>query len=133
MNCEYCGAAIPAGAANCPSCGAAVTVQAPQPTPVLQQAQPPLPGYVAPGQRPPQGIPGQKSRAAYVVLAIFLGSFGVHNFYAKRMTPGLIQLVVGGVIGLLSCGLTAFPVWIWAIVECFTVKADGLGTPFEPL
>ena len=135
MNCEYCGAAIPAGAGNCPSCGAAVTVQAPQ-APVLQPAQPqpgyaPQPGYVAPMTPPPRGIPGQKSRAAYVLLAVFLGPFGVHNFYADRVTPALIQLIVGGVIGLLTCGMTAIPVWIWAIVECFIVKTDGRGTPFE--
>ena len=138
MNCEYCGAAIPAGVGNCPSCGAAVTVQAPQAAPVLQPAQAPAPqpyapqpGYVAPGTPVARGIPGQKSRAAYVILGIVFGAIGAHNFYANRMTPAANQFAVGGIGGLLTCGLSSLGVWIWAIVECCTVTADGHGTPFE--
>ena len=76
-------------------------------------------------------MPAQKSRVVYIVLAIFLGYLGIHNFYANRTTPGLIQLIVGGVIGPFTCGITTVLVGIWAIVECFIVTADGHGTPFN--
>ena len=151
MNCEYCGAAIPPGAGNCPSCGAAVTVQVSppvqvaQPTPAPQPYAPPPgypappPGYPAPqpGYPAPQpGYPfqpqvalGQRARVVYIMLGIFFGIFGIHNFYANRAAPGLGQLLVTIFLGWL--GYPLLLVWIWAIVECCTIKADGRGTPFD--
>lgn len=46
--------------------------------------------------------PAQESkRIAAGILAILLGTFGVHKFYLGYTTPGIIQLVVG----LISCGI----------------------------
>jgi TM2 domain-containing membrane protein YozV len=41
------------------------------------------------------------------ILAILLGSFGIHKFYLGYTTPGIIQLVlgfcgIGGIIGLIE-------------------------------
>jgi TM2 domain-containing membrane protein YozV len=68
-----------------------------------------------------------KDRVAYVLLAIFLGSYGIHNFYAGYTTRGLIQLLVT----LLTCFIGGIPMWIWAIVEACTVEQDAHGVRFK--
>ena len=68
-----------------------------------------------------------KDRVAYVLLAIFLGSYGIHNFYAGYTTRGLIQLLVS----ILTCFIGAIPMWIWAIVEACTVEQDANGVRFK--
>ena len=72
------------------------------------------------GEEPP------KSRLAYILLGLFLGEFGVHNFYAGSMVQGLIQLL----ITVLSCGALAIIAWVWAIIEIITVTKDAQGVTF---
>lgn len=127
MNCEFCGAAIPPGAGNCPACGATVTASSAQAAPAA--APQPAPAF-QPGAAVP-GTPEPKSRLAYILLGVFLGTLGIHNFYAGRTTPGIIQLLLTLVGGPLTCGATCVAAWIWAIVEICTVKADGKGLPFK--
>jgi TM2 domain-containing membrane protein YozV len=67
-----------------------------------------------------------KTRVIYVLLGIFLGAFGVHNFYAGYVKKGAIQLCVA----LLSCFYGALISWIWAIIEICTVNKDAEGTQF---
>lgn len=71
-----------------------------------------------------------KSKLAYLLLAIFLGEFGVHNFYAGYTNNGVIQLLVSLVGGPCTCGISSIAVWIWAIVEGVTKEVDASGTPF---
>ncbi len=61
----------------------------------------------------PIAAPGQKSRIAALLLAIFLGGLGVHNFYLGRVGLGVAQLL----ISLLSFGMLAWASWIWAVIE----------------
>ena len=62
-----------------------------------------------------------KSKLAACLLGIFLGAFGVHNFYLGYTTKAVIQLVCSAVGVLLSCLiLPAFVVLgieIWGLVE----------------
>ena len=125
MNCPYCNNEIPYNVSSCPACGAPVTPQAP----------PPGYGQQPYGQQPQQtvvtinGMPSTpaKSRMVFILLAIFLGEFGVHNFYAGRTGLGAIQLG----ISVISC-MYASPVsWIWAVIEACTVTADANGVPFN--
>lgn len=71
-------------------------------------------------------MPPPKSRLIYILLAIFLGGLGIHNFYAGRMGSAVAQLL----ISLLSCGILSPITWIWAIIDIITVKTDGEGRPF---
>jgi TM2 domain-containing membrane protein YozV len=67
-----------------------------------------------------------KTRVIFVLLGIFLGVFGVHNFYAGYAKKGAIQLCVT----LLSCFYGALISWIWAIIEICTVNKDAEGAQF---
>ena len=64
-----------------------------------------------------------KWRFAYVMLALFLGGAGIHNFYIGRWEIASIQLAVT----LLSLGTLWFVVFVWVIVETFTIKQDAWG------
>jgi TM2 domain-containing membrane protein YozV len=122
-----------------------------QPAPVASQgaggAQPPSPPppMIGTGTAPPPQVgPGPqalqapsslaayypvaqpKTRVIFVLLGIFLGVFGVHNFYAGYAKKGTIQLCVT----LLSCFYGAAISWVWAIIEVCTVSQDADGTQF---
>ncbi len=70
----------------------------------------------------------QKSQTIYVFLAFFLGTLGVHNFYAGYMKKGWAQLL----ITVLSLGALSFVSYIWALVNILTVEKDAAGISFKP-
>ena len=61
-----------------------------------------------------------KSRVSFVLLGLFLGVFGAHNFYAGYMRKGAFQLC----LTLFTCFYGAAISWIWAMVEICTVHKD---------
>jgi TM2 domain-containing membrane protein YozV len=69
----------------------------------------------------------RKSRVVFVFLAVFLGAFGGHNFYAGYAKKGTIQIC----ITLFTCFYGSFISWIWALVEACTVKHDDDGVVFN--
>ena len=68
-----------------------------------------------------------KSKVAFVLLGVFLGSLGIHNFYIGRTKQGVIQLL----ISVLSAGMLSIASWIWAIVDICTINADASGVPLS--
>lgn len=68
--------------------------------------------------------PALKNRGTYILLAIFLGVFGMHNIYAGRTWVGVIQFL------LTTTGIGTSLSLAWAIVEIFTVKEDAWGRKF---
>ena len=74
------------------------------------------------------GVVFAKSRVIYIVMALFLGVFGVHNFYAERTGCGVAQLLITVFAGWLVFPL--FAVGVWVLVEICVVKTDGRGVPF---
>ena len=85
-----------------------------------------------------------KSRVVYILLAIFLGYFGIHNFYAGYIGRGVIQLLINifldGLIGvflILFLPLALIPalcyifLFIWVILEIICVSHDAHGVPFN--
>ena len=95
--CQNCGQPTVPDAVACTSCGAALTV--------------------APG-------PNAKSKLAAGLLGIFLGGWGVHNFYLGYTGKGVAQI-------LLSCvGVGQ----IWGLIEgililCGKIDKDAKGNP----
>ncbi|HWG40742.1 MAG TPA: NINE protein [Candidatus Acidoferrales bacterium] len=68
-----------------------------------------------------------KSRTSYIVLGIFLGSLGIHNFYAGYTGRAVGQLC----LTVLTLGYLGIVSWIWAIIEICTVEKDSTGLRFS--
>ena len=126
MKCEYCENEVPVGVNRCPSCGAAVKLS----VDVVAIAQPNV--CEAPTRIPAspewEEAPRpckRKMKAVYVVLGFFLGSIGVHNFYAGYKRRAIAQLL----ITVLSFGYLLLVSWAWAIVEIIMVNDDASDRP----
>ena len=66
------------------------------------------------------------------LLAIFLGGFGVHNFYLGYTGKAVAQLL----LSLLSCGLLSWVSSIWGLIEGIliisgSIDKDGQGNPLR--
>ncbi len=102
--CENCGTSITPGAAVCLNCGCAVS----KPT-------------------------SEKLKILAGVLAILVGSLGIHNFYLGYTKKGVIQLVVS--LALSWTFVAPLAVGVWAIIDAvniFTGKTtDAEGRPLK--
>ena len=68
-----------------------------------------------------------KSRTTYIVLGIFLGALGVHNFYAGYVGRAVGQLC----LTVLTLGYLGIISLIWAIIEICIVEKDSTGLNFS--
>lgn len=71
----------------------------------------------------------QKSRTVYILLGLFLGCLGIHNFYAGYKKEGITELLITILLGW--TGIGALAVGIWVLKEICTVKKDASGQPFN--
>jgi TM2 domain-containing membrane protein YozV len=119
-------------------------VVAPPPPPLTGGVPPPPPprpqinpmpaltfaGYAPPAAMPASSMAGSyavhKSRIVFVLLAIFLGAFGGHNFYAGYVRKAVVQLC----LTIFTCFACSIVSWIWAIVEACMVNCDDDGVAF---
>ena len=62
-----------------------------------------------------QNINMEKSMLAYVLLTLFLGTWGVHKFYAGRSGEGIAMLLMGTIGWLLI--IPGIVVCIWALID----------------
>lgn len=70
----------------------------------------------------------KKQRLVYIILALFLGGLGIHNFYAGYTKKAIIQLlcvVPGGILVL-----PALIEMVWVLVDICTVTKDASGQDF---
>ena len=107
MFCNLCGNELPATAALCMNCGVATGL------PPFQVVQ----------------VVASKSRTAYVLLGLFLGGLGIHNFYAGYAGRGVAQLLI-----TLFGGWMCFPwiaVMVWVLIEVCSVTHDAQGNQFS--
>jgi TM2 domain-containing membrane protein YozV len=77
---------------------------------------------------PPQMVRVAKARWVYIVLGLFLGLLGVHNFYAGYNNRGAGQLVLTLLTGWLI--LPLFFIALWVLLEIASVNQDANGVPF---
>ena len=116
MFCRNCGNEIADIAAVCVKCGVAT-------------------GNVAGFGAANSGEISSRHRYIYVLLAVFLGGLGVHNFYAgytgKAMTQ-LITCIVGIVASMVFIGfIVIFCLGVWVLIDAITVTADANGKKFQ--
>ncbi len=103
--CPNCGAKVAPGAAFCATCG-------------MQFAQPAM----------QQNAAVQKSKIAAGLLGLFLGGWGVHNFYLGFTTKAVIQLI----LTIFTCGIAS----LWGFIEGImilagSIKVDANGVPLK--
>ncbi len=70
----------------------------------------------------------QKSKMVAGLLGLFLGAYGIHNFYLGNTKKGIIQIVVT----IVTCGIGG----LWGFVEgimilCGKVTVDANGVPLK--
>lgn len=124
MNCPHCQKPLVSNAPSCTHCGSII--------------------YVVPASASVQEY-SSVSRVVYILLAIFLGTLGVHNFVAGHWLVGLLQFILtvgflafAFLFTLLTLGFggvifMAVPLlYIWPILDICFVKKDADGKPFLP-
>lgn len=113
MNSSECNCKARSDTAICPTCDAAAPPATQQPSDAV---------YAAPVSQSP---PIARNRAIYILLALFLGIFGVHNFYAGYHGRAICQLLITLLLGWLLIGVLF--TGLWALVEMITVETDASG------
>lgn len=109
MFCPKCGKEIPDNSTFCPDCGSKIKSDA-----VVTTAN------AAPSD--------SKSSVVAGLLGIFLGVYGVHNFYLGYTGKAVAQLILG--VLLVTCPISA----IWGLIEGImlltgAINVDGKGRP----
>lgn len=84
-------------------------------------------GYGYAGQQPYAAGAVPKSKVAAGLLGIFLGTFGVHNFYLGYTTKAVIQLL----LTVLSLGTLSWVSWIWGIIEGILILTSQPGSEWH--
>ena len=112
--CNSCGTVVDDNFQNCPNCGAVVVAQQTA-TPNMQQ-----PSYQQPAYQQAGVYPEQKSKMAAGLLGIFLGAWGVHNFYLGNTGRGVAQIIVS----LVTCGIGS----IWGLIEGIMILTGSINT-----
>lgn len=102
----------------------------PQPDYYAPQGQyiPPQPVAAAPAVKAPARTDypeGYHIKRKYVavLLAVWLGMFGIHNFYLGDSTKGIIHIVIT-TAGSLVFGIGYVASFIWAVVEAVQILGD---------
>jgi TM2 domain-containing membrane protein YozV len=98
-----------------------------------QYGQPPYgqPPYGQPPYAQSQ-YPNAKSKLLAGLLGIFLGVYGIHNFYLGYNGRALTQLL----ITVLTCGILGIFMWIWGLIEGIqiltgAINVDARGVPLK--
>ncbi len=68
-----------------------------------------------------------KSKIAAGLLGVFLGSFGVHNFYLGYTSKAVAQLLLT-LVGWIACGLGPIAAWIWGLIEGIMILTGSIDT-----
>ena len=76
--------------------------------------------------------PNAKNKVIAGLFGIFLGCFGIHNFYLGYTKKALAQLL----ITVLSCFTLSFISYIWGLIEgililCGNINCDANGNPLS--
>lgn len=110
--CTNCGAEIKEGSSFCSKCGTKVGAKGSKKT---------VEGTVVNNTNPNVQ---PKSKIAAGLLGIFLGCFGVHNFYLGYNGKAVAQLL----ITVLSCFLLSPVSAIWGLIEGIFILTGSINT-----
>ncbi len=100
MFCKNCGNELPVDARFCPKCGTVVAGE----NPIFEQNK--------------DVEDTRKSKLAAGLFGIFLGGFGVHNFYLGFNGRGVAQII----LSVCGCGIGG----IWGLIEGIMILAGSI-------
>lgn len=121
--CTSCGSQVEDSYVNCPNCGAGLgqAQQPQQPMNGQQQVNNGQPMYnQAPYGQQQYVDPNQKSKMAAGLLGIFLGGWGIHNFYLGNTSKGVTQIIVT----IVTCGIGS----LWGLIEGIMILTGSINT-----
>lgn len=121
--CPVCHAPIDLDSMYCSACSSSLTAR--HLSPLKYRPTNPAPNTLQSHTQDRQVIKAAKSRGVYIILALFLGLLGIHNFYAGRFLRGALQFIVTAALGWFVVGIAI--TFIWALIDMFTVTTDGAG------
>lgn len=140
INCSECGKQVSDRAACCPNCGNPISgvVQSSHDNYNATKRQDKFFERIERIERERHERElnrSDKSRIAYVMLGLFLGYLGVHNFYVGRAGRGVGQLLMF-FVGLITLyfligALLLFVLFIWLLVDICSVTQDSEGKPLS--
>lgn len=124
MFCKQCGKPIDDGEELCEDCKKVINNEA------TTTPEPEVKETISSGNSTSNS--NAKSKIAAGLLGIFLGAFGVHNFYLGYTGKAVAQLL----ITLLSCGILSFASGIWGLIEGIliltgSIAVDGNGNELK--
>ena len=130
--CPYCGKEVKEGVKFCPNCGGSLeSRQEEAPTISAEEVKNnTYSGYTNNGtynnanQGGAAAPAGSKSKIAAGLFGIFLGSFGVHNFYLGNTGKAVTQLL----LTVLSCGILSPISAIWGLIEGILILSGSIST-----
>lgn len=120
--CSKCGTQLEDNASFCNNCGEAQTTNGNQATQNTVQNTAPVNN-----QQTQAPVGEAKSKIAAGLLGIFLGYFGVHNFYLGYTGKAVAQLLLT-LIGWILCGIGPVVAAIWGLIEGIMVLAGSITT-----
>ena len=134
MTCKHCGAQVDSIYRICPYCNSEIEYPDSNKQVIIQNIyNGPAPNQ-QPQYAPPQYTPqqpynyqqnyvNQKDKWVALLLCIFVGVFGVHNFYVGKHFKGLLYLFTHGIFGI---------GWIIDIISIATGNfTDSKGIPLK--
>jgi TM2 domain-containing membrane protein YozV/RNA polymerase subunit RPABC4/transcription elongation factor Spt4 len=126
MYCRNCGKPVHEKALACPGCGVPPLLENKFCLNCGAETRPNQAFCIQCGGPLPRGITGQKDKIAAGLLAIFLGSLGIHKFYLGYNKAGVIMLLTTLLGGIVTCGAASFVVSILAFIEgiIYLTKSD---------
>jgi TM2 domain-containing membrane protein YozV len=71
--------------------------------------------------------PVAKNKMTFILLGVFLGALGAHNFYAGYYGKAIGQVC----LTVLTLGYGSPMSWLWAVIEICTVTRDNKGVQFQ--
>ena len=112
--CVRCGCAKGTGVSYCPNCG-----------------RPTLPGAAACttcGCGLAVATAESKSKLVAGLLGLFLGCYGIHNFYLGYTSRAVTQLVVSLAGLFVTCGLATIGIGVWTLIESIQILSGHIST-----
>ena len=137
MYCKNCGSAVEQGAAICVHCGVPVGQGMNYCGNCGNQLNPGAAvcmscGFAANASVKAPAMPGAKSKMAAGLFGIFLGCWGVHNFYLGYTGKAVAQLVLS-IVGIITSCLyigvfLILAAEIWGLIEGIMILSGSINT-----